>query len=397
MNCLINWKKIVCSLFISLLIFIGMFLLAGCANGVSSASTSIDSSQPPQNISIVFSQRENSSACPNPSLLEPYLMAAVKSSSTLTYVRADGEPRQVNYEDADKLKASTKANEKNADRENKAKVDDFLDFITGEKSRACNPEVDLLAAITTAATTLHTTNGNDNVIIVIDSGISTKGRLSLCNGSFLNSDVTDFQNINNLPKMQHIKRIEWMGFNCIDDMQSPVPTDYPLDSILKTNINGFFRACGVNEDINWIANSNGTLDMDKDNLPSVTPVDFDISDMFDSNWTSVKLDNYKLTFKPDSDEFVDENSASTVLSGLAKQLKANPNMRISIFGYIAWNGPEKGDLSLRRANRLKSALQQMGVTNDINAVGKGAGPYPYLDQYGQVNAQNRYIEVIRDN
>lgn len=385
-----NKKKIVCIIIVSIITCMLMLTVVGCSGESNSPEKELNT---PMNVSVVFCNRNMSSACPNSSILEPYITQALKSSGSITYVRADGNPKPVNYPNADKFKPSTKANDKNADRENKAKVNDFLEFLNGEDSKAQSAEVDLIGAITTASKTFSS-NGNENIIIVIDSSIGTAGRCQM--PDFLNYDATDFVKLPNMPNLSNVSKIKWCGYNCVDGDQEPIPTDYPAYELIQKNYNSFLRAAGVMNDIEWIPNSNGNAQQDKEGLPKVSTVKFNISDLFGSNWKFVKLDNYQLTFKPDSEEFVDVNSAKNVLNTLAQQLKDNPNTRISIKGYVAVKDNEDGNLSFRRANKVKSLLCDMDVKNEISAIGMGKGPYEYLNSYGQVNPQNRYIEVVKE-
>lgn len=385
-----NTKKIVYVNVACIIACMMMLLFVGCSGESNSPANELNT---PMNISVVYCNRNMSCANPNSSILEPYITQALKSSGSITYVRADGNPKPINYPNADKFKPSTKANDKNADRENKAKVNDFLEFLNGEDSQAQTPEVDLIGAITAASKTFSS-NGNENIIIVIDSAIGTTGRCQM--PDFLNYDATDFVKLSNMPNLSNVSKIKWCGYNCVDGDQDPIPTDYPAYELIQKNYNSFLRAAGVKNDIEWIPNSNGNSHQDKEGLPKVSIVKFNVSDLFGSNWKLVKLDNYQLTFKPDSEEFVDVNSAKNVLNTLTQQLKDNPNIRISIKGYVAVKDKEDGDLSFRRANKVKSLLYDMGVKNEISAIGMGKGPYEYLNSYGEVNPQNRYIEIVKE-
>lgn len=347
-----------------------------------------------QNICIVYGCRNNSAATPDESKIKPYLMAALKGGGSMTYVRADGEPKQVNFPDPDRLKPSKKANDQNAEKENNNKVRDFYNFIIGDDSRATTDEIDIVSAIAVASKTFPN-NGLDNNILVIDSGIVTKGRISMLNSSFLNSDISEIDSMKNLPKLDSITNIYWMGFNAVAGEQKAIPSDYNLDESIKTKYNAFMKACGVKNDISWIPNSSGKMVSDSTELPKVSIVDFSSVNNISDNWKQIKLDDCILKFKPDSAEFADYSTAITVLQQIADKLKSSPSINIDINGYVAISGTEVGNLSQLRAQSVMEKLSELGVTNPMKAHGKGAGPYKYLDDFGNISAANRFVELVK--
>ncbi|MEM9022445.1 MAG: OmpA family protein [Bacteroidota bacterium] len=99
------------------------------------------------------------------------------------------------------------------------------------------------------------------------------------------------------------------------------------------------------------------------------------------NFGGANFDDETIYFRHNS-FWVSNNQNKDKGSVIAKKLKANPNMRIAIFGFASKVGNPSYNalLSQRRANKLKSILvQQYGInSNRIEAIGKGEVPDPKM-------------------
>lgn len=263
----LNKLSVIFCVFVMLII--SGFALTACDGSVIEQNNNEEHAQ---NLSIVYANRNLSSAKPLQSVISPYLLATLKSDGEISYVRCDSKPKQVDY-DKSQFVQSKKANEQNKDRENQGMINKFFDFIISEESDAQNSEVDIVSAITTAAKTLpvNKEEGKENNIIIIDSGISTSGRINFREADILNLEN---RNYNNLPELKHIDNIIWCGFNNTCGNQNIIPSDYNLYEKSQKLYNDFFRSAGVRNDIKWLANSAGDNSGDKSNLPDVSVVEF---------------------------------------------------------------------------------------------------------------------------
>jgi outer membrane protein OmpA-like peptidoglycan-associated protein len=133
--------------------------------------------------------------------------------------------------------------------------------------------------------------------------------------------------------------------------------------------------------------------------PPVSVVRFPVEDIhLDCDTLSVLPDDGAVGFVPDQAEFRDPAAARKLLGRFAGFLRDNPTARVLIRGYVAHYGA--GDLSQRRADRVRQELATQGATNPITAKGMGWGPYPSVSappdkRYDQQNRQVT-IEVSCD-
>lgn len=257
------------NLLVIVLAIIAVIGLTACDGSINNQASD---EQQPQNLAVVYANRNLSSAKPLKDILSPYLMATLKSDGEISYVRCDSKPKQIEY-DKSQFVQSRKANEQNQDRENQSAINKFLDFIVGEESKAQYPEVDIVSAITTAAKTLpiNKEEGKENNIIIIDSGISTAGRINFKDTDLLSDENRNYEN---LPELSHIDNLIFCGFNSTCGDQHIIPSDYNLYEKAQKLFNDFFKAAGVKNDIKWVANSAGDNSKEKEDLPEVSVVEF---------------------------------------------------------------------------------------------------------------------------
>lgn len=86
----------------------------------------------------------------------------------------------------------------------------------------------------------------------------------------------------------------------------------------------------------------------------------------------------------------------TILSVVAQRLRSNQNAQLTVTGYVSQENPEEQSptLSLARAESIKSALVQLGVTASQIEVKNGLLPPKYSRNDGEFgNAENRRVEL----
>jgi OOP family OmpA-OmpF porin len=109
--------------------------------------------------------------------------------------------------------------------------------------------------------------------------------------------------------------------------------------------------------------------------PTVSTVAFPTAEInLGCDTLSVLPDNGDVGFIPDQADFRNPAGARTVLQRFADFLTDNPTAAVEVQGYIAHYSA--GDLSQRRADRVKKELVSLGAGNKITPKGMGWGPYP---------------------
>lgn len=359
----------------------------------------------PCNLAIVYSNRQNSSAGINEKLLGDYIMGSlendpkgeVSKNNQLFIVTADGKPSK----DSTTFERSEKNNRDNIIKENKDNTNKVLNYLKGVNAK--NEESDIVSAITKANNNFTCKNDQENIIFVIDSGISTSGSvINLANPSTYGMNPEDVSNLN-IPNLKKTDKIIWTGFNSVADSQEEIPSNLQprIENLYKEVLKKGLKNPSAENCFEFLeGSSNNSYRPTKNELPKVSQINYPDTQvkydfLYDKNKSLILTDTV-LQFQPDSTEYNNPEDANQVISSLATELKSDNKIKISIDGYIASNHKEEGNLSQQRAEKVKQSLINYQIPeNRISASGKGPGPYPYYDENNNINASNRYIEIKR--
>lgn len=371
--------KRIAAIAIAVLVAYALGTLVGCTTPVSSEA--------PHNEVIVYAQRANSSA--QPSVAIDAVDAAVRTHGWVDIVTCDGEPASAISSGA--VVGSEATNEDNRALENEAQRNQILGLLA--QSRAKAPEVDIAAAILYASRSLASAPAGVNEVVVVDSGVSTKGSIDFTQG-LVDADPQAFaeylKSNRMLPDLSNIDRVVWYGFGDVADGQGAIPANVAAN--MREIYASYLKAAGVREVV--FDGAVGALADREAGLPSVTPVDMPEAPSFAGAGTTVRLTQATLAFVNGRADFADEAAAAATLSEYAGALSADSTLTVAVRGYTASN-PTDPNLSQLRADRVADELVSQGVTpGQVSASGMGVGP---VDDHGGADetlaAQNRYVEL----
>jgi outer membrane protein OmpA-like peptidoglycan-associated protein len=316
-------------------------------------------------LTLVVGARANTPKPVVPPEIRGLVVEAAKQSSRIQVIRIDGAPSVA-------LDAMFRTNGKN-DEIRQRELDNFtartLAVVSGLKPKV--PEADVLGALTAAS---HATP-EGGTIVLLDSGLATKGQLS-----FLDSDMFGARSDDAVKYLQsqHLmpnltgRSMVLAGLGLTADPQPP------LDENLRTRVNALWHAIAAK------AGAACVHDLDTaDRRPSVdtniqvTLVQLPPTPSFTPCGTTVLADSDTVGFLPDKAIFRDPSAARATLQDLADQLR-NGKQRVTLTGTTATDGTEqyRNTLSLLRAGAVKDVLVSLGVAADqITPVGAGShGP-----------------------
>lgn len=243
---------------------------------------------------------------------------------------------------------------------------------------ANSPEVDTLSAIKQAVNNLSESKSPIKNLIIYDSGLSTEGLLDFTKPNLILSDnkciVDQLQDLHAIPKLDGIN-VTWYGVGQVRGDQSK------LDSDNLCKLKDIWEAILTegNPDSLTFVDAELTSEYEDSNLPDVSIVDLPTNNIEvpteqpkKTKKVFIQLTDEKLSFKPDTADFVNEGKASAALDKVADNLK-NCNDAIYIIGSTATYGPHSSTITLseKRANKVKKELIKRGVSNNITSVGIG--------------------------
>lgn len=384
-----------------LVIILTVIIFGGLFSGCQSRS----SNQPSVALAIVWGNHANQNRVTEKSFekIESLVERAVYGGEVSVIV-ADGIPRNIGITNADGSPASFEQDAKNATikaRRIKEYTQIVMDFLRSDRVKAMYPEVDILAAIKEAERTLRDSTADEKWLVLMDTGLSTAGRINLSNGN-LNLDTANTSEfISSLANMEGVfpdlggVKVCFVGLGDVAYPQTLPDTTFPKLQRLWEEI---FVACGVQmEDLHFLVMPSGTepnlYSEEDDGFPYVTvinftPISISISNM---NLGGEKEMGGELLlpdvgFYPDTADMVDEQKAIALLQPyadvMAQYLIDNQGARLYLVGTTATTVPGgEGDalLSQQRAQKLKDALTALGVPSDrLVAIGVGARVPPHL-------------------
>lgn len=378
-------------------------LVAGCAveaptSGSLPATGSTDESIGARDIAIVYANRTNSSG--DLSVAAPYIEAAARNECYLVGVSADGNPQS--FSDTFELR------EENGRRRD-AEIRRNIESVIGLNWSAQVEESNLFSALCVANNRLAEGSPDiPNLLIVIDSGISTTGPIDFTEKAtceaLLEPEalITALRENGDLAKFENIDEVVWFGLGETSGAQSDseVAPNEGTKAALKILYRTLFEAAGVELGDNGEVFRAGSGAVPAEGLPGVTVVDMPRIPL-DENGNPVRLgdnvefdelkSNGAIAFAHDSDVLTDEAAAREILKDHINQLIDFPSLTVAINGYTDTVGDESYnlDLSQRRANTVKALMVEAGVPeSQITAVGMGE------DSTYETDEQNRRVEIV---
>jgi len=276
--------------------------------------------------------------------------------------------------------------------------------------------VDLLTALKEAARVLHDNENSEKHIVIMDTGISTTGRVNFTKFNLDTLDISSF--INSLSETEGILpdltgiNVSFIGLGDVAYPQSIPDTTLPM---LKTLWKEVLVACGVSENmIRFPISASGTVpnhySEDSGGFPFVTVVNFNHIEISIrestpamvytkglEETTYIEIEEFNefedgelllpdVGFHPNTADIIDEDNARSILKpyavAMTVHLEMNPNTNLYLLGTTATTVQGgKGDVTLsqNRANRLRETLVSLGVPEDrLITIGVGANVPAHL-------------------
>ncbi len=341
------------------LVVLAIIYLAGC-NGTEGAEyqSGID-------LAIVYGHHANApTPVLNSSTVADAIYGSTASYGSVTVVVNDGAP----YAAASYDIAAPKQGLSNTKRAEIAQTQASQIISVLSSAQASTPEVDTLAAISLAARSLESAQG-EKAVLVLDSGLSTCGYMDFTQ-NLLRADgqtVVDYLKQNKaLPDLSGVS-VAWMGLGDVSGIQQAL-TPSALET-LKELWTQVLNEAGASS-VTFAPDLPGKPEAE--GLPYVTPVrimqdapiDVDVSEV--SFEQPIVLDETKILFLPDSDKFANADAATECLRPIAEQLVAHPELTLVLAGTTATVGSNENckALSKQRAEAVKALLVELGAPED---------------------------------
>lgn len=266
----------------------------------------------------------------------------------------------------------------------KNEINDDVESVLGTDFSAQTEEADIYSALTSANKALSGApdNGFDNLLVVIDSGVATKGAInfnevSTCN-ALLNPDafIDKLEEDGDLAEFSSIDKVVWFGMGEVTGSQS-MPNQEGTEKAMERLYRSIFEAAGVDDVSFEVANSHATPD---EGLPLVTMVSLPKVAMKDGepiklgDSLSFSEENSSLTFKFGTSEFNNPAAAKKQLQQYIDTLKDFPDYSVVIKGYTDSKGSASANqkLSKARAQSVANLFIAAGVKKkQIRVIGKG--------------------------
>jgi outer membrane protein OmpA-like peptidoglycan-associated protein len=232
-------------------------------------------------------------------------------------------------------------------------------------------EADVLQALVEAA---HSSPVGGTIVLV-DSGLSTKGQLSFLNGDMFGVDPNEaaryLQELHLIPNLTG-RSVVLVGLGGTAD---PQPA---LDENLHSRVVALWQTIATTAGASCVqsldeASTRTAIDTDK----PVKIVPLPAPPAFNPCGTTILADSDTVGFLPDQAVFRDPAAARATLQGLADQME-HGKQSVILTGTTATSGPEASrvELSQKRAGAVRDVLISLGVeASRINVSGAGSnGP-----------------------
>lgn len=318
---------------------------------------------------------------------------------TVTIVVADGEP----YVAADYNVKKPKANIDNSKRKMLAEENAATIIKKLYSFAAKTPEVDTLSALTIAGDKLNASDCSVKKVILDDSGLSSTGLLNFASSQQLieedpESIVKQLEDRKAIPNLGGVD-VEVIGLGQTSGEQTALTPELKaqLTEIWQAILSSSGATVTINTTPLKAATESeqslpavSTITVIKDSLtftvPSyieetsveetmpteetpVTPAETTVTPVIDE---VVRFDETSIKFKSNTAELADKDKAAAALKPIREILNENPDLTVYLAGMTASVGGDGKQLSLERAEAVKSLLLDMGANEEqISCVGLG--------------------------
>ncbi|MFI6232710.1 OmpA family protein [Micromonospora sp. NPDC050784] len=330
-------------------------------------------------LAIAVGARANSPTPTPPTEIRQMIVDTMMGCGKITAIRVDGRPGL-----AGELVFSTGAKTKSNFAIDQTSFLKNVDSILA-RSHAGAPEANVLQALSVASDAA----GQGGSVVLIDSGVQTTAPLDFRKNNLVSrrpaliAKALKQQGL--LPDLSE-RKVIMAGLGYTAAPQEPL--DEKNQAFLVDLWREIVTASGAKDVV--VAEEPNTS-RSAVTSPPVSVVKFPVAEIYlGCDTLSVLPDNGGVGFVADEAEFRDPAAARKILGRFAGFLRENPSVEVLIKGYVAHHG--NGDLSQRRADRVKQELSSQGVSNTITAKGMGWGPYPSVSappdpRYDQKNRQ----------
>ncbi|WP_231925218.1 OmpA family protein [Micromonospora purpureochromogenes] len=333
-------------------------------------------------LAIAVGARANSPAPALPTDVRKLIVDTMNGCGKITAIRVDGRPSIV-----DAAVFGTQARTKsNFAIDQKAFLDRASAMIANAKAGA--PEANVLKALSVASDAA----GPGGTVVLVDSGVQTTAPLDFRRNDLLSRRPAA---VAKLLKQQRLlpnlsgRKVIMTGLG-----YTAMPQE-PLDDRNRSTLMNLWReivlAAGATDPV---IDSNANTADSAVTSPTVSVVKFVVGDIQPRCDTlAVFPDDGAVGFVPDQARFRDPEAAHKILARFVAFLRENPTAQAVVRGYVAHYG--SGDLSQRRADRVKQELATLGATRRITANGMGWGPYPSVSAPpdAKYDQKNRMVTI----
>ncbi|MET7423396.1 hypothetical protein [Dactylosporangium sp. NPDC005555] len=363
---------------------LGMTVTAGCGefrkDFLGEESTFTCPKPAHAGLAIAVGARANSPTPAPPAEVRKLIAETMQGCGRITVVRVDGRPSVA----GDRVFAPTAKTRQNSDIEQAKFLKDVGELLT-TAAKAVEPEANVLGALSVAAGAA----GQGGTVVLIDSGVQTTDPMDLRTSNLPAKKPQVIAEALHRDKLLPDLTGRTVILSGIGYTAAP---QTPLDDRNRNFLRDLWReiviAAGVKEPV-VLPDPNTSAAVQSN--PSVGVVAFPAGAiLLECNANSTLPDDGEVGFIPDQAEFRNPDAARNVLKGLAGFLTANSRAVVEIQGFVAHYG--RGDLSQRRADRVKQELVSLGARNPMTAKGMGWGPHPNPTappdpRYDQLNRQ----------
>jgi OmpA-OmpF porin, OOP family len=321
---------------------------------------------PDKPLTVVVGARANS-AEPEVAKVTELVKAAAKHSAPIHVIRLDGSP-SVAIE-APPFKP-TGNNSRIRERNFQNFVSSMMKALADVKPK--EPEADVLGALTKAA---HAT-GEGGTIVVLDSGLSTKGQLSFLDSDMFGVDPNEAAEYLQKQQLMPNLRGRTVLFDGLGNTAQPQPE---LDEHLHKVVVELWETIAMKAGASCtkpLDSTQNQTSIETDKTVSIVPLP--ALPPLPGCGTTVLRDSGSVGFVPNETVFRDQAAAQKTLQQFADVLK-NGRQLVTLTGTTATWGPvlSRYELSKQRADAVRDQLVSLGVDGGrITTVGAGSDPRP---------------------
>lgn len=379
-----------------------LIALAGCGTSAQQPEPG-DPEKTPTNV-VVVGGDVSCQPTVSPETLAEYFGLAVETDGLVDIVVADGSPRSsIGGAEA----ASSGAESKKREEIENGVISEALTAAYQDESAAVAEETDLVAALDLASRDFNTaSNGGENVVVVVHSGLQTSGVMRFQDGGLLGAEPEEVANAarDELPDLSNVSSLVWL--NCAMTSGEQEPLSNSQAKRLKEIWKAVLAEAGC-ENVEFRDLPYSTPPEGDGELPSVTPVEVERAPVVVDSGAArtYTFSSEALMFLPDSSDFADESEASEVLSEVADALLANPESKALVQASTAsypWDPAYAVQLSQERARATADALSSLGVEQSrISTEGLGFSDAEHVEdidpstgyQIPELAARNRKVKI----